>query len=342
MTYFVTGGAGFIGSAVARALIARSETVVVYDALTYAGSLTTLQVLKGQPNFHFVKGDIRDADLVGETLRAHQVTKIMHLAAESHVDRSISGPDAFIQTNLVGTASLLNAALAYYRSLTPELAQQFRFHHISTDEVFGDLGPSDPPFHEGTPYAPHSPYSASKAGSDFLVDAWHHTYGLPALITNCSNNYGPYQFPEKLIPRTLIRALQGLDILVFGKGENVRDWLHVEEHAEALILAVDQGHIGERYAIGGNEERTNNQVVAAICAALDELCPRMDGASYRKQITYVTDRAGHDRRYAISAQKIANELGWSPSVKFEDGIKSTVQWYLENENWWRSLWNETA
>ncbi len=338
MTYFVTGGAGFIGSAVARDLIRRGERVVVYDALTYAGSLSNLATIDSSPNFKFVQGDICDGELVSATLAQFRVAKIMHLAAESHVDRSIECPDQFIQTNLVGTSRLLSAVLAYYQSLSGASAADFRLHHISTDEVFGDLGPDDPAFDETTPYGPRSPYSASKAGSDFLVDAWHHTYGLPVVITNCSNNYGPYHFPEKLIPRTLIRALKGMDILVFGQGTNVRDWLYVEDHAEALIRVVQQGEVGHRYAIGGGSERTNSQVVEAICQTLDRLHPRADGQSYTRQITYVADRAGHDRRYALNFAKIRKELGWQPTTSFATGIEQTVTWYLENETWWAPLW----
>ena len=340
MTYLVTGGAGFIGSAVARNLIGRGEHVVVYDALTYAGSLSNLAPIESSSNFKFVKGDICDGEHVSATLEQFKVTKIMHLAAESHVDRSIARPDQFIQTNLVGTSRLLASASAYHQSLSAPRAADFRFHHISTDEVFGDLGPHDPAFDETTPYGPRSPYSASKAGSDFLVDAWHHTYGLPVVITNCSNNYGPYHFPEKLIPRTLIRALKGMDILVFGQGTNVRDWLYVEDHAEALIRVVQQGEVGQRYAIGGDSERTNNQVVETICQTLDRLSPRADGESYRRQITYVADRAGHDRRYALNFTKIRNELGWQPTTSFAEGIEQTVAWYLENETWWAPLWAE--
>ena len=340
MTYLITGGAGFIGSAVARALIKQKRHVVVFDALTYAGTRTNLAEVEGDPHFTFVKGNICDTALVLATLKKYKVTKIMHLAAESHVDRSIHAPGQFIETNLVGTSSMLIAALEFYQNMEASCAAEFKFHHISTDEVFGDLGPQDPPFDEMTPYGPRSPYSASKAGSDFLVDAWHHTYGLPVVITNCSNNYGPYHFPEKLIPRTLIRALKGMDILVYGQGTNVRDWLYVEDHAEALIKVLQNGRVGERYAIGGNAERTNNEVVQAICHSLDRLRPRPDGKSYREQIAYVTDRAGHDRRYAINFQKIRDELGWRPKTNFEDGIARTIAWYLDNESWWRPLWLE--
>ena len=340
MTFLVTGGAGFIGSAVVRRLVTQGRDVVVLDALTYAGHKSTLREVEGTKHLRFVEGDIGDTPLVTDLLNQHKITKIMHLAAESHVDRSISNPGVFIQTNLVGTASLLTAALGYFENLSSEQAAEFKFHHISTDEVFGDLGPTDPAFHEQTPYAPRSPYSASKAGSDFLVDAWHHTYGLPTVITNCSNNYGPYHFPEKLIPRTVIRALKGMDILVFGQGTNVRDWLYVEDHAEALIQVAQQGRVGERYAIGGGEERTNNDVVQSICQTLDHLRPRPDGKSYQDQITYVTDRAGHDRRYAIAFDKIRAELGWQPKVTFAQGLKQTIQWYLDHEDWWQALWNE--
>ena len=341
MTVLVTGGAGFIGSAVVRALRAQGRPVLVLDLLTYAGNKSSLKAFEGTAGFHFVQGDICDTALVRALLTKHRVNTILHLAAESHVDRSIEGPESFIQTNLVGTFSMLRAALDHYRAGTVDLAKTFRFHHISTDEVYGDLGPHDPPFTEATPYAPHSPYSASKAGSDFLVQAWHHTYALPTVITNCSNNYGSHQFPEKLIPRTLIRALQGLDILVFGQGSNVRDWLHVDDHARALLQVVDQGHVGQSYAIGGEAERTNNQVVASICRCLDQLRPRSDGKSYQTQVRFVEDRAGHDRRYAIDCHKIRRELGWQPSITFEAGIAETVQWYLDNEDWWAPLWDET-
>ena len=340
MTYLVTGGAGFIGSAVVRCLIAQGQRVVVLDALTYAGNLSSLAGVAGDPNYTFVQGDICDTDLVLSLLKQHGVSKVMHLAAESHVDRSISDPGAFVQTNLVGTASMLGAARTYYDGLEGSAREAFRFHHISTDEVFGDLSPTDPPFCETTPYGPRSPYSASKAGSDFLVDAWFHTYGLPVVITNCSNNYGAYQFPEKLIPRQIILALSGQAIQIYGKGENVRDWLHVDDHAEALIEVVEKGHLGERYAIGGDAERTNNEVIAAVCQALDAEKPRADGKSYAEQITYVTDRAGHDRRYAIDFAKMTSELGWKPRMTFEQGIAGTVRWYLANENWWRPLWQE--
>ena len=340
MTYLVTGGAGFIGSAVVRQLIAQGQRVVVLDALTYAGNLSSLASVAEEATYTFVKGDICGTDLVLSLLHKYQVTKIMHLAAESHVDRSISSPGDFVRTNLVGTSSMLTAARQYFEGLALEARQAFCFHHISTDEVFGDLGPADPAFCETTPYGPRSPYAASKAGSDFLVDAWFHTYGLPVIITNCSNNYGAYQFPEKLIPRQLILALSSQAIEIYGKGENVRDWLHVEDHAQALIDVVEKGRLGERYAIGGGAERTNNQVVAALCKALDAQRPRGDGKSYSEQITYVTDRAGHDRRYAIDFTKITSELGWKPSMTFEQGMAETVRWYLAHEDWWRPLWQE--
>ena len=340
MTYLVTGGAGFIGSAVVRRLIAQGQSVVVLDALTYAGNLTSLNSVSNRPNYTFVKGDICDTDFVLSLLKKHKISKIMHLAAESHVDRSISGPGDFVRTNLVGTASMLQAAREYYDGLTGNAQDAFRFHHISTDEVFGDLSPTDPPFCETTPYGPRSPYSASKAGSDFLVDAWYHTYGLPVVITNCSNNYGAYQFPEKLIPRQIILALSNKPIEIYGTGENVRDWLHVEDHAEALVTVLEKGRLGERYAIGGDAERTNNQVIEEVCKALDAQRPRADGKSYVEQITYVTDRAGHDRRYAIDFSKMKAEFGWTPGMTFDQGIGETVKWYLANEDWWRPLWGK--
>ena len=340
MTYLVTGGAGFIGSAVVRQLIAKAERVVVLDALTYAGNISSLKPVEDSPNLTFIQGNICDTPLVARLLASQGITRILHLAAESHVDRSIERPGDFVQTNLVGTESMLTAALEYYRGLSGAAALAFRFHHISTDEVFGDLGPNDPPFEETTPYAPHSPYSASKAGSDFLVDAWHHTYGLPVVISNCSNNYGAFQFPEKLIPRTLLRALEGREIPIYGRGENVRDWLHVEDHARALVQLVTQGRVGGRYVVGGDAERSNNQVAAAICQALDRLRPRADGRSYAEHITYVTDRAGHDRRYAINFSKIREEFGWQPTMDFETGINATVRWYLDNAWWWQPLWTQ--
>lgn len=333
----VTGGAGFIGSAVVRRLVASGQRVVTLDKLTYSGSLTSLREVEGNPNHRFVEADIGDQALIGDLLREEQVSGIMHLAAESHVDRSIDGPGVFIETNVVGTYRLLQAALDYWRTLEGEASEAFRFHHISTDEVFGDLPFDSGFFTEETPYAPSSPYSASKAASDHLVRAWHHTYGLPVVLSNCSNNYGPYHFPEKLIPLVILNALEGKSLPVYGKGENVRDWLFVEDHAAALETIFRTGAVGESYNVGGRAERTNLQVVEAICDALDARRPLADGRKRRELITFVTDRPGHDRRYAIDCSRIERELGWTPSVDFEEGLARTVDWYLENEWWWGPL-----
>lgn len=333
----VTGGAGFIGSAVVRRLVASGQRVVTLDKLTYSGSLTSLKEVEGAENHRFVEGDIGDQALIGALLREEQVSGIMHLAAESHVDRSIDGPGVFIETNVVGTYKLLQAALDYWRSLEGDAKDAFRFHHISTDEVFGDLPFDSGFFTEETPYAPSSPYSASKAASDHLVRAWHHTYGLPVVLSNCSNNYGPYHFPEKLIPLVILNALEGKPLPVYGKGENVRDWLFVEDHAAALETIFRTGVVGESYNVGGKAERTNLQVVEAICDALDERQPLADGRKRRELITFVTDRPGHDRRYAIDCSRIERELGWTPSVDFEQGLARTVDWYLANEWWWGPL-----
>ena len=337
MRILVTGGAGFIGSALARQLIEQSDhDVLVYDKLTYAGVRESLDSVAGSNRFRFVQGDICDADKVASLLAQYQPQVVAHLAAESHVDRSIDGPADFIQTNLVGTFVMLQAALEYWRGMEPGRKNDFRFHHISTDEVFGSLG-DEGYFVETTPYDPRSPYSASKAGSDHLVRAWGHTYSLPVLVTNCSNNYGPYHFPEKLIPLIIIRALAGEPLPVYGDGSNVRDWLFVEDHARALRRVFERGVPGETYNVGGNAERKNIEVVRAICSALDRLQPRPDGESYAQQISFVTDRPGHDHRYAIDASKIRDELGWEPSVGFEDGIERTVQWYLERRDWWEPI-----
>nr|WP_314444324.1 dTDP-glucose 4,6-dehydratase [uncultured Sphingomonas sp.] len=333
----VTGGAGFIGSAVVRRLVASGQRVVTLDKLTYSGSLTSLRDVAGSPSHRFVEGDIGDQALVGAVLREEQVGGIMHLAAESHVDRSIDGPGVFIETNVVGTYRLLQAALDHWRSLEGEVKAAFRFHHISTDEVFGDLPFDSGFFTEETPYAPSSPYSASKAASDHLVRAWHHTYGLPVVLSNCSNNYGPYHFPEKLIPLVILNALEGKPLPVYGKGENVRDWLFVEDHAAALETIFRTGAVGESYNVGGRAERTNLQVVEAICDALDERRPLPDGRKRRELITFVVDRPGHDRRYAIDCSRVERELGWTPSVDFEQGLARTVDWYLDNDWWWEPL-----
>ncbi|WP_346296012.1 dTDP-glucose 4,6-dehydratase [Rhodopseudomonas sp. P1] len=335
--FLVTGGAGFIGSAVVRRLIGTTpHEVLVVDKLTYAGNLDSLAPVSDDPRFRFVRADIVEQGTMRLLLEEFSPDVVMHLAAESHVDRSIDGPGDFIQTNIVGTYSLLQAALAHWRSLPPARKSGFRFHHISTDEVFGSLG-AEGLFREDTPYQPKSPYSASKAGSDHLVRAWHHTYGLPVVITNCSNNYGPYHFPEKLIPLAIIKALHGEAIPVYGTGANVRDWLHVEDHADALLLAAERGGIGESYNIGGRNERTNLEVVQAICRLLDELAPDAAIGSRAKLISFVTDRPGHDARYAIDASKVERELGWRARYTFDDGLRQTVQWYLDNRTWWERV-----
>jgi dTDP-glucose 4,6-dehydratase len=328
----VTGGAGFIGSAVVRQFIAETDvTVINVDKLTYAGNLDSLPGLMGHTRHVFEQVDICDAKDVARVFAQHQPDGVMHLAAESHVDRSIDGPADFIETNILGTYTLLEAARSYWGGLPLERSAGFRYHHISTDEVYGSLGETGL-FTEETPYAPNSPYSASKASSDHLVRAWHHTYGLPVVTTNCSNNYGPYHFPEKLIPLVILNALEGKPLPIYGKGDNVRDWLYVDDHARALRLVLAKGTPGETYNIGGHNERTNLQVVEAICALLDELAPR-DAGSYASQLTYVQDRPGHDKRYAIDAGKIERELGWKPQETFESGLRKTVQWYLDNRDW---------
>lgn len=335
--FLVTGGAGFIGSAVVRRLIGTTpHEVLVVDKLTYAGNLDSLAPVSDDPRFRFVRADIVEQGTMRLLFEEFSPDVVMHLAAESHVDRSIDGPGDFIQTNIVGTYSLLQAALAHWRSLPAARKSGFRFHHISTDEVFGSLG-AEGLFREDTPYQPKSPYSASKAGSDHLVRAWHHTYGLPVVITNCSNNYGPYHFPEKLIPLAIIKALHGEAIPVYGTGANVRDWLHVEDHADALLLAAERGEIGESYNIGGRNERTNLEVVQAICRLLDELAPDAAIGSRAKLISFVTDRPGHDARYAIDASKVERELGWRARYTFDDGLRQTVQWYLDNRTWWERV-----
>lgn len=337
MRVLVTGGAGFIGSALVRHLIGNTgHEVLNLDKLTYAGVLESLTPVERDPRYRFVRGDICDGELVSRILDEYQPDIIAHLAAESHVDRSIDGPGAFVETNLVGTFTMLQQALKYWRGLEGGRKDAFRFHHISTDEVFGSLG-DDGFFTEETPYDPRSPYSASKAGSDHLVRAWGHTYGLPVLLTNCSNNYGPYHFPEKLIPLIIIRALAGEPLPVYGDGGNVRDWLFVEDHARALHAVFERGVSGQSYNVGGNAERRNIDVVQTICTALDRIRPRNDGQSYAAQITFVADRPGHDRRYAIDATKIGKELGWQPEVTFEDGIARTVDWYLDRADWWKPL-----
>jgi dTDP-glucose 4,6-dehydratase len=340
MRILITGGAGFIGSALIRHLIQNTKHEVLnLDKLTYAGNLESLLEIAANPRYRFVQADIADAQRVAATLSEFQPDAIMHLAAESHVDRSIDGPAAFIQTNIVGTYSLLENTRAYWLGLSAERKAAFRFHHISTDEVYGDLHGVDDLFTETTPYAPSSPYSASKAASDHLVRAWQRTYGLPVLITNCSNNYGPYHFPEKLIPLMILNALAGKPLPVYGNGQQVRDWLYVEDHARALLKVVCEGKVGETYNIGGHNEQKNLDVVRAICALLEELAPQKPTgiARYEDLITYVQDRPGHDLRYAIDASKIERELGWVPQETFESGLRKTVQWYLDNLEWCRRV-----
>ena len=333
----VTGGAGFIGSAVVRLLVGKGLHVVNLDKLTYAGNLDSLRDVADSPNFRFVEGDIGDVPRLLGLLAEERIDAVMHFAAESHVDRSIDGPGIFVETNVVGTFRLLNAALAYWRDLPTERRDRFRFHHISTDEVFGDLSFDEGVFTEDSAYAPSSPYSASKAAADHFVRAWHATYGLPVVLSNCSNNYGPFHFPEKLIPLAIINAIEGKPLPVYGRGENVRDWLHVEDHARALELIVAKGKVGESYNVGARSERSNLQVVEAICDLVDERRPMADGASSRSLITFVEDRPGHDRRYAIDPTKIERELGWRAEASFENGLAMTVDWYLDNEWWWRPI-----
>jgi len=333
-TILVTGGAGFIGSNFVLSWIGKTGSKVVnLDLLTYAGNRQNLRSIENEPRHIFVKADICDAAGVGALLREHRPRAIVHFAAESHVDRSITGPDAFIQTNVFGTFTLLQQAKLYWDALDAGAKAQFRFLHVSTDEVYGTLEASDPAFTETTPYAPNSPYAASKASSDHLVRAYHHTYGLPVLTTNCSNNYGPYQFPEKLIPLMILNALEGKALPVYGDGLYVRDWLYVEDHCAAIRAVLDRGRVGETYNIGGSSERKNIDVVNAICDILDELRPSAELGSRRKLISFVTDRPGHDRRYAINADKIAHELGWKPQQQFEGGIRKTIEWFLENLSW---------
>ena len=330
MKLLITGGAGFIGSNLVKHALNMGYKVVNLDKLTYAGNLSSLDSISHDPNYAFVHGDICDHALLDSLFREHQPDALLNLAAESHVDRSIDGPGDFIRTNLVGTFSLLEASRRYCNE-EREKAKTFRFLHVSTDEVFGSLGSSGY-FSESTPYSPRSPYSASKAGSDHLVRTWLHTYGLQVSVTNCSNNYGPYQFPEKLIPHIILSALKGKNLPVYGDGSNVRDWLFVEDHCRALISVLEKGRVGETYTVGGNSERTNLQIVNKLCDLLDELCPRTSG-SYRELITFVKDRPGHDHRYAIDSSKIRTELSWAPTRDFETGIRETVKWYLANSEW---------
>lgn len=335
MKILITGGAGFIGSAVCRYFLTHTEhTVINLDALTYAADITAIKEFQKSPRYIFVKADIRDAEALDEIFAEHRPDGVMHLAAESHVDRSLDGPAEFLQTNVMGTFNILQAALKYYRGLRGAAKDQFRFHHISTDEVYGSLG-AEGRFSEETAYNPNSPYSASKAASDHLVRAWQHSYALPCLITNCSNNYGPCQFPEKLIPLMIVNCLESRPLPVYGDGQNVRDWLYVDDHAEALALVFEKGAIGEKYNIGGDGEVKNIDVVKGICRAMDNLRPRTDGSLYETLIQFVPDRPGHDLRYAIDATKIARELNWKPRETFASGLTRTVQWYLNNEPWWQ-------
>jgi len=337
MRILVTGGAGFIGSALVRHLLANTaHEVLNFDKLTYAGSLTTVEAVAHSERYRFVQGDICDAEAVRAAITQFRPDIITHLAAESHVDRSIDGPGAFIQTNVVGTYTMLAEARAFWLGLDATARAAFRFHHISTDEVYGSLGATGL-FTEETPYDPRSPYSASKAGSDHLVSAWGHTFGLPVLITNCSNNYGPYHFPEKLIPLMIVKALAGEPLPIYGKGDQIRDWLFVEDHVRALQTVFEKGEPGRTYNVGGNNERQNIEVVRAVCGILDEMQPRADGASYTAQITSVSDRPGHDQRYAIDASRMREELGWHPQETFETGIAKTVCWYLDNKPWWSAI-----
>lgn len=342
MKFLITGGAGFIGSAVVRLLLtSTNHQVLNVDKLTYAGNLLSLECVASNLNYQFIQADIADRSAIDTIFADFQPDVVMHLAAESHVDRSIDGPAAFIQSNIIGTYALLESARAYYSILSDERKSQFRFHHISTDEVFGDLHLDDDKFTETTAYAPSSPYSASKAASDHLVRAWHRTYGLPIVITNCSNNYGPYHFPEKLIPLMIINALHGKPLPVYGTGHQVRDWLFVEDHADALLKVATSGVIGETYLVGGNNEKTNIEVVQSICSLLNELVIEKPAgiADFRELISFVSDRPGHDLRYAIDANKLQKSLGWQPKETFESGLRKTVIWYLEHQNWWQSVLN---
>ena len=337
MKILITGGAGFIGSNLTRMLIQETEhTIINVDALTYAGNKQSLDELADNPRYRFAHVDICDAKRISQVFADFQPNWVMHLAAESHVDRSIDGPGAFIQTNVIGTFNMLQCARTHFEQLESDTKAEFRFLHVSTDEVYGSLG-AEGLFSETTPYDPHSPYSASKASSDHLARAWADTYDLPVLVTNCSNNYGPYQFPEKLIPVVILKALKGEAIPVYGKGENIRDWLYVGDHADALFTVVSKGTIGETYNIGGHNERTNLELVTLLCELLDELDPRADGKSYAEQITFVTDRPGHDLRYAIDASKIKRELGWVPKQDHTSGFRKTVQWYLDNTKWTKDI-----
>lgn len=339
MRLLVTGGAGFIGSNFILGRIAKGDSVLNLDKLTYSGNLENLASVRGNPNYSFIHGDIGDRALVNKLLREFNPKAIVNFAAETHVDRSVIDPNSFVQSNVVGTSNLLLESLDYWRSLGEDRKRQFRFHHISTDEVYGTLGFEDAPFTEETAYSPNSPYSASKASSDHFVRAYHETYGLPTLISNCSNNYGPRQFPEKLIPLMILNAVEGKPLPIYGNGKNIRDWLHVNDHCEAISTILEKAAPGESYNVGGNCEKNNLEVVGAIVKILDEEYPRGDGKSYSEQITFVKDRPGHDLRYAIDASKIKKELGWVPSFNFDQGIRDTVLWYLNNEEWVRNVKN---
>jgi dTDP-glucose 4,6-dehydratase len=339
MRVLVTGGAGFIGSAVCRLFVGEMNTTILnVDKLTYAANLESLRIIERHPRYHFRQADICDREKIAALFREFDPDAVLHLAAESHVDRSIDGPAEFIKTNIEGTYCLLEATLAHWQRLSPSRAAQFRVHHVSTDEVFGSLGAVGK-FTETTPYQPNSPYSASKAAADHLVRAWHETFGLPTVISNCSNNYGPYHFPEKLIPLAILKALHGEAIPVYGRGDNVRDWLYVEDHARSLFLILTEGRVGESYNVGGNAERTNLDIVTSICRLLDEMLPI--SADHRREnlITFVADRPGHDRRYAMDTAKVSRELGWSPRESFDSGLRKTVSWYLENRWWWEPIWS---
>lgn len=341
MKILITGGAGFIGSSLVKLALKQGYEVLNVDCLTYAANLRSLDTVSNHPSYRFLKANICDEAVMTSAVSSFQPDAIMNLAAESHVDRSIDGPSPFLQTNVIGTFTLLQVAKAYWEGLPREQKAGFRFHHISTDEVYGDLGADDPAFEETTPYDPSSPYSASKAASDHFVRAWARTYGLPTLITNCSNNYGPYQFPEKLIPVVILKALHGEPIPVYGKGENIRDWLYVEDHVDALLTVLTEGKVGETYNIGGNNERSNIELVRTICTLMSKYLPAVD-LDFSSLITFVEDRPGHDNRYAINASKIEDDLNWTPSVSFDEGFEKTILWYLDNEAWWRPLVNEGA